>query len=326
MSLNDSKSLHSMKRQIIRKLPANIKFTKFQKERLYWELLCIRLDYEVTGRFIEYIDQHKFEVDNFLSSLDVESRNNLNKVIENLEYMNTHTLVQTLQKFTSNMDKLLEHLNYLESIKNDYILPLELHEEGIFKYKHGLNYLPQEVIKGLRGSVFLDCGAFTGDSASMFEKEYFPSSIYSFEPNPESLSYLSETIKFNKLERVFPVNKAVGEESGVIYFSLLGISSCVSDSGSNEIEVASIDEFVKNNNLSVGLIKMDLEGYEFEALNGAKKTIKQFNPVLLISIYHHPEELFGTKKLIQEITPQYNFKIRHLADIRPLGEIHLIGW
>ena len=326
MSINDSKGLHSMKRQIIRELPANINLTRFQKERLYWELLCIRLDYEVAGRFIEYIEQHKFEVENFLNSLDVESRNDLNKIIENLEYMNTHTLSQTIQRSTSNKEKLLEHLNYLESAKNDYILPLELHEEGIFKYKHGLKYLPQEVIEGLRESIFLDCGAFTGDSATMFEREYFPSSIYSFEPNPENLSYLSETIKNNNLERVFPIHKGVGEENGVLNFNLLGISSCVSNLGNNEIEVVSIDEFVRKNKLSIGLIKMDLEGYEFEALNGAKETIKQFKPVLLISIYHHPEELFGTIELIQEVTPQYNFMIRHLADIRPLGEIHLIGW
>ena len=43
-------------------------------------------------------------------------------------------------------------------------------------------------------------------------------------------------------------------------------------------------------------------------------------------IYHHPEELFGTKKIILEMVPDYKFKIKQLADIRPLGEIHLIAW
>ena len=73
------------------------------------------------------------------------------------------------------------------------------------------------------------------------------------------------------------------------------------EEGNEEMEIISIDDFVVEHDLSIGLIKMDLEGYEFEALKGAKNTIEKFKPVLLISIYHHPEELFGTKKYIQEM-------------------------
>lgn len=92
------------------------------------------------------------------------------------------------------------------------------------------------------------------------------------------------------------------------------------------MDIISIDEYVEKNNLSVGLIKMDIEGYELKALEGAKKTIKKFKPILLIGIYHNPEELFNTKQYIQDILPNYEFKIKHLADIRPLAEIHLIAW
>jgi hypothetical protein len=43
MSINDSKGLHSMKRQIIRELPANINLTRFQKERLYLGIIMCPL-------------------------------------------------------------------------------------------------------------------------------------------------------------------------------------------------------------------------------------------------------------------------------------------
>ncbi len=135
-----------------------------------------------------------------------------------------------------------------------------------------------------------------------------------------------ETIKLNKLEKGVPVYKGLGEESCIVNFSPLGISSCVSEEDHKKMELISIDEFVREQDLSIGLIKMDVEGYEFEALKGAKKTIEKFKSVLLILIYHHPEELFRTKKYIQEIEPNYEFKIKHLADIRSLGEIHLIAW
>jgi len=137
---------------------------------------------------------------------------------------------------------------------------------------------------------------------------------------------LLETIKLNNLEKVSPIQKGIGEENCFVNFSSLGMSSCVAEEGNEKMELISIDEFVTEHNLSVGLIKMDLEGYEFEALKGAKKTIEKFKPVLLISIYHHPEEFFGTKKYIQELVPDYKFKIKQLADFRVLAEIHLIAW
>jgi FkbM family methyltransferase len=317
----------AIKRKIIRELPNNVELTTFQKERLYVEILCIRADHEVARRFTEFVMENKAEIETVLNDLDVESKDEIKTIIENLEFMSSHTLVEAVQKFTSNREKLLEHLYKLESIKNKYKLPLELHEEAIFKYKHGLKYVPKEVIKALRNKVFLDCGAFTGDSALMFEKEYYPSRIYSFEPITENYEYLLETIKLNNLKKVIPIQKGVGEEECIANFSSLGAaSSCVAEEGDEKIELISIDEFVKEHDLSIGLIKMDIEGYEFEAIKGAKNTIENFRPVLLISIYHHPEELFGTKKFIQEIVPDYNFKIKQLADIRPLGEIHLIAW
>jgi FkbM family methyltransferase len=316
----------AIKRQLIQELLSDIKLTKYQKERLTLEIRMIQLDHEIARQFNDYIEENKSEVKAFLSSLDSESKKEMNTIIEELSFMCNHTLMETVQKYISNRKKILKHMTNMESIKNSYKLPLEFHEEGIFKYNHGLKFLPQEVIKRLRDKVFLDCGAFAGDSALIFEKEYFPSKIYSFEPISENYQFLLETIKINHLVKVLPIQKGVGEENCMKKLSSSCMSSCVNDEGTEEVELVSIDEFVNQNNLSVGLIKMDLEGYEFEALNGARETIEKFRPVLLISIYHHPEELFGTKKYIQEMVPDYNFMIKHLADIRPLGEVHLIAW
>ncbi|MFX0060523.1 MAG: hypothetical protein ACFE8J_19685, partial [Candidatus Heimdallarchaeota archaeon] len=211
----------AIKRQIIRELPKDVELTTFQKERLYVEILAIRADHEIATRFINYIKGNKVEVESFLNDLDLESKDEIKTVIENLEFMSKHTLVESVQKFTSNREKLLMHLDNLESIKNKYKLPIELHEEGIFKYRHGLKYLPQEVSKTLINKVFLDCGAFSGDSALMFEKEYYPSIIYSFEPVAENYDYLLETIKLNNLEKVIPVKKGLGEKSCIVNFSSL---------------------------------------------------------------------------------------------------------
>lgn len=322
MSLRPSR----IKRQIIRELLKDVNLTTFQKERLYWEILFIHMEHEMASRFTEYIEENKVEVVTFMNDLDKESKSELDNIIKNLKFMSEQNLIEVIQKFMVSKEKLLEHLHNLESIKNNYKLPVELHEEAIFKYKHGLKYLPQEIIKALKSTVFLDCGAFAGDSAIIFEKEYHPSRVYAFEPNPDNYRYLLETIKLNNLDRVIPVQKGVGKKSGIINYTPFGIASSASEEGSKKMDIVSIDDFVNEHDLSIGLIKMDVEGYELEALSGAKLTIERFKPVLLISIYHHPEELFGTKKFIQAIVPDYMFKIKHLADLRPLGEIHLIAW
>ncbi|KKM95531.1 hypothetical protein LCGC14_1187320, partial [marine sediment metagenome] len=51
------------------------------------------------------------------------------------------------------------------------------------------------------------------------------------------------------------------------------------------VESTTIDSYVKERNLKVGLIKLDIEGHGLKALEGAKNTIKKYKPMLLISIY-----------------------------------------
>jgi hypothetical protein len=130
----------------------------------------------------------------------------------------------------------------------------------------------------------------------------------------------------NNLKKIIPIDTGVGEFSKTVKYNPLGVSSYISEHGKSEMDIISIDEFVSKKKLTIGLIKMDIEGYELNALNGAKETIKKFKPVLLMAIYHNPEELFKTKHYIEEIMPDYEFRIKLLADIRPLAEIHLIAW
>jgi hypothetical protein len=61
-------------------------------------------------------------------------------------------------------------------------------------------------------------------------------------------------------------------------------------------------------------IKLDIEGSEKEALNGAIKTIKKNLPKLAISIYHRPNDLFEIYNLINYYTDRYRFYIRHYSD------------
>ena len=316
-----------IKKEFIREFAKNKKLTVFQKEQLTFLINTIRVDYEIGLRYREYIKRYHTSIEAFINNLDSESKNEVKTIFKNLKFMTTHTLIETVKNFISNGDKILKHLATIETLKKKYKLPLDYYEESTFKYKHGLKFLPNNIIKTLDNKDFIDCGAYIGDTALMFARDYNPNKIYSFEPNLDNYNFFLENIELNNLKNVIPINKGVGEKSCNVDFYSLGPASYIPDEGGNtKIEIISIDEFVSEKNLTVGLIQMDVEGYELKVLKGAARTIKLFKPVLLIEIYHNPEQFFRTKKYIQELMPDYLFEIKRLGGIRPLGKICLIAW
>ena len=94
------------------------------------------------------------------------------------------------------------------------------------------------------------------------------------------MDIIRETIRLNQLENIVPVSKALGENSGTATFSLGERNSCnslVERPGYNypnhiEVPVITLDDYVRENNLEVGLIKVDIEGGEQLLLKGAVET------------------------------------------------------
>ena len=73
--------------------------------------------------------------------------------------------------------------------------------------------------------------------------------------------------------------------------------------------MVTLDSYVKENNIEVGLIKTDLEGFEQPFLRGAIETIKEQKPVLIISIYHNYSDFFEIKPMLENLNLGYKFKI-----------------
>ena len=71
---------------------------------------------------------------------------------------------------------------------------------------------------------------------------------------------------------------------------------------------------IKENKLKVGLLKIDIEGFESYLLQGAIETIKSQKPALLISIYHNGHDFFEIKPWLESLNLGYKFKIRKAWD------------
>lgn len=195
----------------------------------------------------------------------------------------------------------------------NYYLPVDDFGPAVFYYKHALDYI--ENIGYIKGKSIIDAGASVGDSALIFS-ELDCDRIYSFEPNKETFDLLNSTIKINMLSKVVPVRLALGSESTVRKLQLCGSGSTLlidehsqSDCEMQDTYVVRLDDYVKQHNIRVGLIKTDLEGFEQEFLKGAEYTIKTQCPILLISLYHKASDYFEIKPVIESWNLGYRFKI-----------------
>ena len=167
-------------------------------------------------------------------------------------------------------------------------------------------------------SVILDIGANTGIYSILSAKLFDNVQVHSFEPNPINLKRLEKNISINALTNIKVVPKAVGSEKKKIAFNIPE-KEIISDTSSAiekfskstykgeltwksiEVEQISIDSYCQLNELkTVDLIKIDVEGYELHVLEGAKKTLKDHQPIILLETFQGEEGKAKLQYIVQE--------------------------
>ena len=259
-----------------------------------------------------------------ISGLDNESRNTVSDIIHrmgmiadgNKSLQDVYTqreqeeFVRMNDEFSSKIVKLNDNLYYY----NGYYLPVNQFDSSVFYSKYAIDELT--TLDSVRNKDIIDAGGYVGDTALLFSS-YTDKSIHVFEASPSNMDIIRETIRLNHLENIVPVSKALGEKSGTATFSLGERNSCnslVERPGYNypnhiEVPVITLDDYVRENNLEVGLIKVDIEGGEQLLLKGAVETIRTQHPILLISIYHSANDFFEIKPMIEKMCDKYTFRI-----------------
>ena len=136
-----------------------------------------------------------------------------------------------------------------------------------------------------------------------------------------------KTIELNNKTNIVPINKGLADtkREEEIYINGSGSGLVCKSSSRESIELITLDEFVSNSDIEVGLIKTDLEGFEFPFLLGAVNTIKRFKPVLLIYVYHKPEDFFKIKPFLESLNLGYTFKFCKHVDGNALIETVMIA-
>lgn len=191
-----------------------------------------------------------------------------------------------------------------------YRLPICWFEPCVFLDKHGISKMSTD-IQSLAEKDFVDAGGFIGDSCLILSP-YTKRKVYTFEPVKENFERLKRTVEMNHISNAVCEQMALGNYCGTLSFQISGSGSHLADSetkATEQVPATTLDEYVKEHNLHVGLIKTDLEGMEQDFLMGAKETITEQKPVLLLSMYHNDRDFFGLKPLLESWNLGYCFKV-----------------
>lgn len=186
-------------------------------------------------------------------------------------------------------------------------------------------YFPDDLFKINNKEVFVDIGAFDGDTLEKFlEKsdEKFEH-YYAYEPDPFGYKKLNEYVASfpsNIGERIkaeaigiASQNESIEIETPGDYFKIRypeEVKNLVSKGELRYVSVPSkpIDDLEFKH--APTYIKMDVEGFEPNIIFGAKQTIKKYQPIMAIAIYHKFDHLWRLPLVVNAISDGYNFYLR----------------
>lgn len=158
--------------------------------------------------------------------------------------------------------------------------------------------------------VVVDVGAFNGDSALSYIENFRKyKRIYCYEITPSSYEEMEQ--RLSDFDNIILRNVGVGDKNGEMYIadSDLELSSNrISEADGKPVQIVRLDDDIQE---PVTLIKMDIEGSELAALEGAKGHIQRDKPKLAICTYHNNHHIWEIPRWMKEVNPEYKLYMRY---------------
>ena len=186
-------------------------------------------------------------------------------------------------------------------------------------------YFPEDIFKLINKEVFVDIGAFDGDTLKVFLDKSSGNfrHYYAYEPDPFGYAKLKEFISgfaCDLRQRVTVEGIGIGShsetieiESPGVYFKLLypeetaklvarvdGANATVPSKALDDLPFEHIPTYMK----------MDVEGFEPNVIFGAQDLIQKHNPIIAISVYHKYDHLWRLPLAVHALSNKYNFYLR----------------
>lgn len=241
-----------------------------------------------------------------------------NRLTVQREYKNpTQRMIESQRYFQNEAEKIEQVIALLEDDESKECLEKMIK----FRCESAYNKLPKNKMKTQYffnnffeyedGEVLVDCGAYDGDSIANFKRAMKTAGkcigkIIALEPDEKNCKNLEsnhpdvqvirggawKTTQKQTFSADNNVSKAIEAEKTI----------------GNTVQVYALDEVKECNDVT--LLKMDIEGAEQAALQGAKEIIKRNRPKLAICIYHCDSDMLEIPQMIHNLVPEYKLYVR----------------
>jgi FkbM family methyltransferase len=203
-----------------------------------------------------------------------------------------------------------------------YLRPVELLQAHLYlfsTYELPTTNFVRRFLK--EGDVVLDIGANIGYMSLFFAQCVGTSGkVYAFEPEQENYQALLANIALNSAQNIMPQRQAATDVEKMLKLYLaqdnFGAHSTVFNDETltdkyEEIQGAPLDTFVQKNQLDkIALVKIDVEGAEYEVLQGMKQILKQQRPILIVELNDSLQRKRGLSfaSISEELKTEYDYQ------------------
>lgn len=307
----------SIKRMLLEK--------RFKQEQVLWPtnfdplkgLYFSTTNLDAMGVFLNESDVCRGQVNRAFSDILIDNKDKIEKVYYALADEKSKEILINKLAFSLRCSNIQLFIDFLSSFSEPVNLfgSIPYPDPGPENYF----YFNNDVFSLANDEVYVDVGAYDGDSISAFVQACNLNNvgyrkIYAFEPDPKTYNALIENTK--DLDAVDCHQLGLWSESANLDFMSSDNSGTpsgakiVDGDGDFSIKTVSLDSFLQGE--AVTIIKMDPPGNIIpEALKGAFNTIDKYQPKLVLGAYHSFEAIFEIPFLVHTKWPEYKLYIRH---------------
>ena len=279
----------------------------------------------IKTKYLQIDDYNKNAIEKFLAQFNYWGKLNYAEG----EFEELKLRAEVLKNHVDDFDNLFDKLGDYRSKKVlygilNYWYNSDFNALGSAREENYSQYFDLDLIKPVAEEVYVDVGAYTGDTILNYINTYgLYKKIYAYEITESSIKIMQNTLKdFANIDIRKLALKDINGDMHVTTNSISASANTVTDEGEEKVKCVTLDDDLKE---KITLIKMDIEGSEEKALIGATNHIKNDTPKLLISVYHNHDDLWKLPKLINTINDNYTFYLRYFGNRYYPTEVVLIA-
>lgn len=184
-------------------------------------------------------------------------------------------------------------------------------------------YMPSDIYLPIENERFIDCGAYDGDTMRAFLSALGTWQSYTaIDADPYNIEKVKKSIQQDIPARLQGVTKAIhaavsNEQGSISFCAGKRTASHVTLEGEENqqtvsVPVVKLDDVIQG---PVTLLKMDVEGFELRALQGAERLILSNQPLLAICGYHRQADLWEIPLYMKKLLPNHKIYLRNYVGI-----------